>query len=166
MIRLRFVYKPCVSFFSSFPLLSKTIVLSSPSKPLFSPFVALSLHYSLLNTVVPCLGSVFIIIIKVHLMQEVLCVYRSRFVHVTVASLSSVVSIYLLNLSRSLLFLSLSSLVATRVLAFRVRCIFFITRDGGIPRCGLSVFTSWIFVHEMLLRLSHDDHPVWGFPCS
>ena len=52
VIRLRFVYKPCVSF----P--SKTIALSSPSKPLFSPFVTLLTikHCS----AVPC---VFIIII-------------------------------------------------------------------------------------------------------
>ena len=31
-----------------------------------------------------------------------------------------------------------------------------------MPRCGLSVFASWIFVHTTLLRPSHQ---VWGFPC-
>ena len=85
-------------------------------------------------------------------MQEVSYVYRSLFVHVTVASLSSVVSICL-----NLLLPSISkpfftgNHVAPRVLAFRVRCVYFIIRDAGIPRCGLSVFASWIFVHETFL---------------
>ena len=143
VIRLRFVYKPCMSFFSSFPLLFKTIALSSPSKPLFSPFVALSLHYSLLNKHCSAVPRVFIIIIKAHLMQEVSCVYRSRFVHVTVASLSSVVSICLLNLSCSLLFLSLSSLVAMLHHVF-----------------WLSVFVAYSLLHVMLV------YPRVGFPCS
>ena len=129
-----------MSFFSSFPLLSKTIALSSLSKPLFSPSTLLAIKQTLY--IVPC--HVFIItIIKAHLMQEVSCVYRSRFVHVTVVSLSSVVSTCLLNLSRSLLFLSLSSLVAMLHHVF-----------------WLSVFAAYSLLHVTLV------YPGVGFPCS
>ena len=157
VIRLRFVYKPCVSF-SVVSLSSLRLLRSLLSLCHSLPTLLAIKHCS----TVPC---VFIIIIKAHLMQEVLCVYHSRFMHATVASLSSVVSICLLNLLHSLLFLSLSSLVAMLHHVFWLS-VFFITHDAGITRCGLSVFASWIFVHETLLRLSHDDHPVWGFPCS
>ena len=154
VIRLRFVYKPCMSFFSSFPLLSRLLrsllLLSRSSLPSsLSLFVAPSLHYSLLNKHCSAMQRVFIIIIiKAHLRQEVSYVYRSRFVHVTVASLSSVVSICILNLSRSLLFLSLYSLVTMSHHVF-----------------WLSVFASWIFVPGETLLLIN-THAVWGFPCS
>ena len=106
------------------------------------------------------------IIIKAHLMQEVSCVYRSRFMHTMVTSLSSVVSICLLNLSRSLLFLSLSSLVAmlhhmfwlSVFVAYSLLHVMLV-----YPGVGLSVFASWIFMHETLVRLSCDNHPVCGF---
>ena len=84
-----------------------------------------------------------IIIIKAHLMQEISYVYRSLFVHATVASLSSVVSICLLNLSRSLLFLSLSSLVAMLHHVF-----------------WLSVFAAYTLLYVTLV------YPGVGFPCS
>ena len=86
---------------------------------------------------------IIIIIIKAHLMQEVLCVYCSRFVHATVASLSSVVSTCLFNLSRSLLFLSLSSLVAMLHHVF-----------------WLSMFAAYSLLHVTLV------YPGVGFPCS
>ena len=65
---------------------------------------------------------------------------------INLASRSSVVSICLLNLSRSLLFLSLSSLVSTgrhvspRVLALRVCTVFLHLTPVYTPKCRLSVF--------------------------
>ena len=125
---------------SSLRLLHSLLLLSRSSLPLS---LSLSLHYSLSNKHCSAVPRVFIIIIKAHLMQEVSCVYRSRFVHVTVASLSSVVSICLLNLSRSLLFLSLSSLVAMLHHVF-----------------WLSVFAVYSLLHVTLV------YPRVGFPRS
>ena len=62
---------------------------------------------------------------------------------INLASLSSVVSICLLNLSRSLLFLSLSSLLAMLHHMF-----------------WLSVFAAYSLLHVMLV------YPGVGFPCS
>ena len=157
-------------FLQQFPSPKKTIALSSPSKPLFSPFVALSLsikHCLEHCSAVPC---VFIIIIKVHLMQEVsVCLLFT--LHARNGCFSFFSSFHLSSYSITLPSISKpffsGSHVASHVLDFRVRSVFFITHDVRIyPGVGLSVFALWIFVHEMLVRLSHDDHPVCGFLCS
>ena len=84
---------------------------------------------------------------------------------INLASCSSVVSICLLNLSRSLLFLSCSSLVAMLHYVFRVKLcsVFFLTHDTCIVYAvGLSVLVSWIFMHAMYVQCIH-CLSTWGF---
>ena len=81
---------------------------------------------------------------KSHCMSQTQLLHSAISAFINLASLSSVVSIYLLNLSRSLLILSLSSLVA-----MRLHHVFW-----------LSVFAAYSLLHLTLVC------PGVGFPCS
>ena len=126
-----------MSFFISFPLPSKSIALSSPSKPLFSP--SLSLHYSPLITIHASAMCTFIII-KAHQCKKFPCVYHSRFVHALVVTHSQ-------ELGR----------FVHRILSFTVH-----TCDGHNMLISLFiVFYHSLSVHVTVIIHSHRLPPEW-----